>query len=121
MKFNEFTSFKLSDSRSWTPRIINELVKGKKPTHPNESDLHLLPPKKNNSSGVQSVSVAQQTTEENAGNNNSIDRALHLIERTFFYSEGTEAKFKEIDLRDNIITQSLNYLFSNKYTEKCLD
>ncbi len=51
-----------------------------------------------------------------SGKENALFAALLEIEQTLFYS-AREDRFKEIDMSNNIVAQTLDYLFSNNYTK----
>lgn len=107
----------LPDSRSWTPKLLTDLVKGKKQSREQNEDLQLLPENRmiihEKTSHHQETPIGEQKAEK-MGNENALFGALSFIEETLFCSDN---RFDKIDMSNNFVAQTLDYLFSNEYTK----
>jgi hypothetical protein len=109
------------DSKSWTPKILNDIVGRKKIQGEckdyKDNPLELLPEKR---SKVPKPSNPQ--TERNSietGNEQSLTKAINLLLTEVFCSTQQSPSVDEIMKGDSMLAKSLNYLFIDAGDNNC--
>lgn len=104
------------DSKSWTPKILNDIVGRKKIqsecAEDKENPLELLPERRSKKIHVLSdKNVLKEKNSSEPGNEKtSLIQAINFLLTEVFYSHHQSASIEEMK-GDSILAKSLNYLF----------
>ena len=109
------------DSKSWTPKILNDIVGRKKIQSECKEDnpLELLPEKRSRTKQTSSQKVLAEKNTTESGNEQTLIKAVNYLITEVFYSQRREYAPEEIMSGDSVLAQSLNYLFFDDGDHKC--
>lgn len=106
------------DSKSWTPKILNDIVGRKKIQSEckenQENPLELLPERRSRTKipgqSSQSTNVLSEKNQNESGNEQTLIKAINFLLTEVFYSR-QQSPPEEIMKGETVLAKSLNYLF----------
>lgn len=113
----------LLDSKSWTPKILTDIVGRKKIQSEckenEENPLELLPEKRSRTKQTSTQKVLAEKNSNESGNEQSLIQAINFLITEVFYSQRQQSPPEEIIKGDSVLAKSLNYLFVDAGDIKC--
>lgn len=121
MRLSSFGFLFLLDSKSWTPKILNDIVGRKKVQGECKEDnpLELLPEKRSRTKQTSTQKVLAEKNATESGNEQTLIKAVNYLITEVFYSQRRESPPEEIMSGESILARSLNYLFFDDGDHKC--
>lgn len=107
-------NIRLLDSKSWTPKILNDIVGRKKIQSEckenQDNPLELLPEKRNKSAQVQNLQVLRERNASESGNEQTLISSINFLLTDVFCSHRQSTPIEAMK-GDSVLAKSLNYLF----------
>jgi hypothetical protein len=113
MKMFSFVSTLLLDSKSWTPKILNDIVGRKKlqsECKENEDNPLELLPEKRSKKPLRSVLKESNSSSTEPGKEQTLIQAVNFLLTDVFYSHKQPSSVEEMK-GNSALAKSLNYLF----------
>lgn len=111
----------LSDSKSWTPKILSDIVNRKtiqgECKDYQDNPLELLPEKRSKVISKQTYQNVEGSSDP--GKEQTLIKAINFLLTEVFCSHQQSPPIEEIMKGDSILVKSLNYLFVDTGDNKC--